>query len=319
MFGLDPIAGALVALLGILAVGFIIWAVLGAFATSVSERLARLFPARQPGASSDNEGRKDSMPTFTRILSGRRFTEKLYVELSSAGWMIRPSEFVGLVAACVIGSQFIAAIVVKGILGHLAFALVAAAIPIIMLKSMQQKRRMAFHSQIVDALIMIASSLRAGFSFMRAMQMVAQEMPPPISEEFRRVVDEVNVGRSMEEALRSVIARVNSYDFDLVVTAVLIHLQVGGNLAEILDTIAETIRERVRVMGEMKALTAEGRISGVVMVALPLVMAAVISIINPPYIHVLISESIGHYLIIGAVTCQIIGALIIRRILVLDI
>jgi tight adherence protein B len=161
---------------------------------------------------------------------------------------------------------------------------------------------------------MIASSLRSGFSLMRSMQMVSQEMPPPISEEFERVINEVNLGRPMEDALRESVSRVKSYDYDLMVTAILINQQVGGNLADILEIIAHTIRERLQIRGEMKALTAEGRISGVILVILPLVLAGLIAVLNPPYLLTLVTEPIGVYLIVTAVLLQIIGGLFIRKI-----
>jgi tight adherence protein B len=167
--------------------------------------------------------------------------------------------------------------------------------------------------------MLMSSSLRSGFSFLRAMQMVAQEMPSPISQEFDRIIGEVKVGRPLEDALRGSVARIRSYDYDLAVTAVLIQHHVGGNLAEILETIAGTIRERIRIIGEMRALTAEGRISGIVLVLLPIVLAAILSTLNPVYMSVLIKETAGHYLIGLAVLFQIIGSLIIRRMLVLDI
>ncbi|MHB1190818.1 MAG: type II secretion system F family protein, partial [Armatimonadota bacterium] len=165
----------------------------------------------------------------------------------------------------------------------------------------------------------MASSLRSGFSLLRAIQIVAQEMPPPISKEFARAVAEVGVGRPMEDALRSVVRRMRSYDLDLAVTAIIIHLQVGGNLAEILETIARTIRERLKILGEMRALTAEGRISGAVLVALPIVMALVLVVLNPGYIGVLIEERLGHYLIAGAVAMQILGGLVIKNMLSVDV
>jgi len=278
--------------------------------TPTSPRTSRLTP---------EAGREDAAPTLTRLLGGYRLTEKLYVELAAAGLPIRPSEFAAIVAGCVILSQLLAALLVKSVLAYVLLAVVAASIPIVVLKSLQHKRRAAFDAQIVDAILMMASSLRSGFSFLRGMQMVANEMPPPISVEFGRVISEVNVGRPMEDALRSVVARVSSYDFDLVVTAVLIQHQVGGNLADILETIANTIRERVRVLGEMRALTAEGRISGVVLVILPIIMAVALALLNPKYMSILIKETIGHYLIGIAIVMQVIGGLIIKKMLVIDI
>ncbi|HUV06071.1 MAG TPA: type II secretion system F family protein [Armatimonadota bacterium] len=296
---------------------------------AVASGSARGARARLTGLTSTSEAppfppipgarREDSMPTVTKWLGGRGITEKLYIELAAAGLPIRPSEFVGIIAGAVIVSQILVALTIKNTLGYALLAIVAAAIPVLVLRVLQQRRRAAFDAQIVDALVMIASSLRSGFSFLRAMQMVSREMPPPISREFERVINEMNVGRPMEDALRSVVARVKSYDFDLVVTAVVIQHQVGGNLADILETIAATIRERVRILGEIRALTAEGKMSGVILVLLPIGLGTLLTVINPGYMSVLTKETIGHYLIGGAVAFQIIGTVIIRKMLTVDI
>ena len=186
-------------------------------------------------------------------------------------------------------------------------------------KSMQKKRREAFDAQIVDALVTMSASCRSGFTLPRAMQMVEQEMQPPISIEFDRVVKELANGRTMEAALRAAVARVGSYDFDLVVTAILIHDQVGGQIADVMDTIADTIRERRKIQGELKALTAEGRMSGVVLVVLPIALAAVIWVTRPEYMAVMLEHPLGPTMIGVAAGMQIIGILIMRRLLALDI
>jgi len=265
------------------------------------------------------EKRPDLLPTVTAVLSGRRLTEKLYAELTAAGLPLRPSEFVGIAAGSVILSQFLAVLLAKNLFGYLLFAVIGVGLPYGVLRSLQRKRRAAFDAQIVDALMLIASSLRSGFSFLRSMQMVASEMPPPIAQEFQCVINEMNVGRPMEDALRSAVARVKSYDFDLVVTAVLIQFQVGGNLAEILEIIASTIRERVRIHGEIKALTAEGKLSGIILVLLPIGMGAILVALNPDYMRPLLFEKVGQYMIAAAVLLQIIGGLVIRKLLAMEV
>jgi tight adherence protein B len=304
---------------------FVVFLLIGMLATggsrSAGSRLREMTAPPKPatGPQPETARRSDTMPILTRALSGRHLTEQLYIGLAAAGLPIRPSEFVGIMIGSVIFWQLIAMLIAKNILGHVLFAIVGVGLPIAVLRVMQQKRRTAFDNQIVDALMLISSSLRSGFSFLRALQMVAQEMPPPISKEFERVIQEVNVGRPMEDALRAVVARVRSYDFDLVVTAVLIQLQVGGNLADVLETIASTIRERVRIMGEMRALTAEGKMSGLVLVLLPITLGLVLVALNPPYMAVLIHEKVGHFLIGVAAVLQIVGGLVIRKQLRIDI
>lgn len=284
-------------------------------------RLRRLVETgvQQPAEDVESGERADVMPTLTRVLGGRKLTENLYDQLTSAGLPIRPSEFMGIIAGSVIISQVIALLFFRSMLGHVLLAMLGVGIPIIVLKSLQQKRRATFESQIPNALLLIASSLRSGFSFPRAMQMIAQEMPPPISQEFERVVNETNVGRSLEDSLNDVVTRVESYDFDLVVTAVLIQLSVGGNLADILESIGATIRERVQIIGEMRSLTMEGKLTGVILLLLPIFLGIALAVANPNYMRVLIDEPIGRLMLgIGAVF-QLLGAIVIRSMLKLDI
>jgi len=148
---------------------------------------------------------------------------------------------------------------------------------------------------------------------------VAREMLPPISVEFARTVKETNLGIPMEDALVSMAKRVNSKDFDLVITSVLIQRQVGGNLAEILDNIARTIRERVRIRNEIKTLTAQGRISGVIVGLLPFGLALAIYLLNPEYISLLFVHPVGKMLLAGGFVGQLIGILLIRRIVAIEV
>lgn len=263
--------------------------------------------------------RPDAVPILTRMLTGRRITERMVVELTAAGLPIRPSEFAGIILGAIIVMQLLAFAVANTAIGHILFGAIGLFGPIMVVKSMQKKRREAFDAQIVDALVTMSASCRSGFTLPRAMQMVEQEMQPPISIEFDRVVKELANGRTMEAALRAAVARVGSYDFDLVVTAILIHDQVGGQIADVMDTIADTIRERRKIQGELKALTAEGRMSGVVLVVLPIALAAVIWVTRPEYMAVMLEHPLGPTMIGVAAGMQIIGILIMRRLLALDI
>ena len=177
----------------------------------------------------------------------------------------------------------------------------------------------AFNSQLGDALILIANSLRTGYSFMQALDMVAQEMRPPISTEFGRAVKEMNLGVPVENALGNLAKRIDSEDLDLVLTSVLIQRQVGGNLSEVLDNIARTIRERVRIRGEIRTMTAQGRISGIIISLLPIALGLVIYTMNPGYVRVLFVHPIGQLMLGVAVVGQIIGVFVIRRIVDIEV
>lgn len=287
---------------------------------AVSSRIREISSSEEmaPATIIEPEIRSDMLPTVTQALSGRKLTESLYTELSAAGLPIRPSEFIAIELVSVILPLVFVFMLKKDILIASIVFLIGASMPIMVLRILQKKRRDAFNGQIADTLTMISSSLKAGFSLLRSMQIVAQEMPDPIASEFDRVINEVNVGKPVAQALRSSVGRMKSYDFDLAVTAIDIQHQVGGNLAEILEIISSTIRERVRIIAEMRALTAEGRLSGVILVMMPIIMAIVIYVLHPTYIMVLIKENIGHYLIGFAVIMQALGALIINKMLSFD-
>lgn len=183
----------------------------------------------------------------------------------------------------------------------------------------QKQRQDAFLKQIVDALTLMCSSLRAGYSFIQAMETVSKEMPPPIGEEFGQAVHEMSLGVTVEESLMAMVERVELDDLELLVTAVLVQRQVGGNLAEVLEKIAYTIRERIRIQGEIRTLTAQGRISGWVIGMLPMGLALMISMVNPQYMSVLITRPIGWVLLGFGLVNQLIGVLLIRKIIQIEV
>ena len=182
-----------------------------------------------------------------------------------------------------------------------------------------QRREAAFQNQLGDCLTMVANALRAGFSFLQAMDLISKEMEPPISDEFKHVMRDISLGTSMERALEDMDKRVGSADFSLVVTAVLIQQQVGGDLAKILDTISETIQDRIRMRREVHTLTAQGRISGWVLAALPVGMCILLNVISPGYLDPLFKERTGQMAIGGAVVLIIIGFIIIQRIVDIEV
>jgi energy-coupling factor transporter ATP-binding protein EcfA2 len=169
-------------------------------------------------------------------------------------------------------------------------------------------------AELADSLGIMTNSLRAGYSFLQAMEMVAAEAPYPLGGEYKRTLREIQLGTPTETALNNMSHRVGSDDLELVVTAIITQRKVGGNLAEILDSIAGTIRERVRIQGEIKTLTAQGRISGLIIGLLPVALVAVLFVINPGYIGMLFTEPIGLVLVGGAVIGEIVGVLIVKKI-----
>ena len=181
------------------------------------------------------------------------------------------------------------------------------------------RRREAFTEQLGDCLTTVANALRAGYGFQQAMDVIAKEMEPPISEEFARVTADMTMGISLESALEQMNKRVGSADFDLVVTAVLIQREVGGNLAQILDSISDTINERIRMKREILALTAQGRFSAWVLLALPFAAGAFMYMFNQEQMMILFTDPMGQIAIVVSIIMEIIGFIVIRKIVDIDV
>lgn len=178
------------------------------------------------------------------------------------------------------------------------------------------KRRMKqFTNQLGDAIAMMSNAIKSGFTFQQAMDIVAKEIKGPISEEFVRALNEIQLGVTLEEALEGICQRVKDDDFEMVAMSVVIQRQVGGNLSQILDTVGETIRDRIKLKGEIKSLTAEGVMSGWTIALLPIILAIVCRVMNPNYFTELLATDFGQYLVFACALSEICGGLIIRYII----
>ena len=255
---------------------------------------------------------------FSRLFEAQSLSERIETEIQRAGVSLRGSEFVALMTVGGVSGSFLG-YWLAGTLSTTAGFGVGFVLPRMWLGLRAAKRLRAFNNQITDCLTMISGALKAGYSFLQAMEMVAREMPPPVSEEFQRSLKEMNLGVPTEEALTEMAERIGSDDLDLVVTAVLIQRQVGGNLAEVLDNIAFTVRERIRIKGEIKTLTAQGRISGLVISLLPVGIASFVFMVNPGYIMPLFSTAAGKIMLVIGVIGQNIGAVVIRKIVNIEV
>ena len=187
-------------------------------------------------------------------------------------------------------------------------------VPFLRLFMKRSRRLKSFAAQLPDALELVARALRAGHSLGAGMHVVAEEMPAPISKEFGRVYEEQNLGIPLEEALRGICHRVPNLDLRFFVTSVAIQRQTGGDLAEILDKIGYVVRERYRILGQVKALTGEGRLSGLVLIALPFGLFAFMLHIKPDYVEALWTKDLGIKMSIFAIIAQILGAITIKKI-----
>lgn len=181
------------------------------------------------------------------------------------------------------------------------------------------RRRQAINNQLGDALTMLANALRAGFSFLQSIELLSKEIGQPLESEFQLLMAELNLGTDIETALSHLDERVDSEDLRLVITAVLIQRQVGGNLAHIIDNISEMIMDRIRMKREIKTLTAQGRLAGWVLAALPFCMAGILTLVSPGYLKPLVESSSGMFILGGAFISEILGILFIRKIVNIDV
>ncbi len=280
------------------------------------------------GKPADNEGRKQYLK-FSGILSlfGKAITklnlmtklkEKNQKELIKAGIPLKGEEFTAI--QIIVGlSFFIAAFKVFGtIIAGFILLMIGFYIPVSIVKIKKNKRIKVFNDQLGDTIVLISNSLKVGHSFLQAVDTASREMPEPISKEFAKLVNEIRLGVTLESAFENLLKRMESDDLSLMITAVNIQRQTGGNLAEILDNISKTIRERIRIKGEIKTLTAQGKLSGLIVSILPIVIAAAIFMIDPQYMKPLYTTKIGIVLLGTAFLNEFLGYLIINKIIKID-
>lgn len=294
----------------------------------VESRLQRFGSIEQPAA----EGATWSADTpnvvaqaVDRAVAGKGVSEQAATLLARANVRLTVGEYLLLRAGVGAGGfvvGLLAGMVLVGGVLALCLALLGAGAgwmgPQIYLNRRAKARTKRFEEQLGDAISLMANSLRAGYSLFQTMDLVARETPAPMGEEFLRVVREVGLGVSPGEALQHLLRRITSEDLDLMVTAISIQHEVGGNLAQILDVIGETIRERVRIKGEIMVLTAQGRLSGYIITGLPIALAGIMMVINPTYERaVLVYPWI--FLPITAVILIVIGFVVMRKIVSIDV
>jgi tight adherence protein B len=276
-------------------------------------------PPTEAGPANPREAFTGAMDAFNRILTSRPRTSKVADELARADIKLRVSEYFLAVAATMaaafivvyaINQNFFVAILVGG-LAYFA--------PGFYVKFRQRRRSKAINGQLGDTILLLSNALKAGYSFAQAMATIARSAPAPMSDEFNRAVREMNLGITVDDALDHMNQRIQSEDFDLMVTAVQIHRVVGGNLAEILDTIAFTIRERIRIHGEIRTLTAQARASGYIITALPFALVGILTVLSPGYILPLFKEPLGWFMIILSLIMMAIGYSVIRRIAAIEV
>jgi tight adherence protein B len=272
-------------------------------------------PKLRPGAAVT--GKLDS------ALKGKSFAETTATAIARADLRMTIGEFmcirvasaaVGFLLGALLGRSAFALMIVFGI----AVAALGWAAPSIYLSMRAKRRQKAFLGQLGDTIGLMANSLRAGYSLLQTMELIAKESPHPMNDEFRRVVREVGLGITPQQALNNLLRRVPSEDLDLMVSAINIQHEIGGNLGQILDVIGETIRERVRIQGEISVLTSQQQLSGNVIAVMPVLLAVILFVINPDYMmQVFVWPWIC--LPIAATVLLVLGYLVMRKIVAIEV
>lgn len=259
----------------------------------VSARLERYASGRDQAEASDEPAESAVVAGISRVIESQDLTTRLATDLARADLKMKPAEFilawmatpfVSVAVAFMIGFIFPG---FQALPALILFFFIGLYAPRFYLKRRQRRRLRQFNEQLPDTITLLANSLRAGSSFLQGIELVTREARPPISEEFERVVREMQLGVTLNAALNNLVRRVASEDLELMVTAIQIQSTVGGNLATVLDAIAFTIRERVRINGEIQTLTAMARYSGYVITLLPVGLGLLIFLISPSYMEVM--------------------------------
>jgi tight adherence protein B len=311
------------------ALAALFWMLLGTGARFREERAmaARMGLARgAPGHALPDrpDGSVGWIPATVSQAGGRvaevgGFSSTLEQRLEQAGFPLKGGEFVVVTVLAAFGGGLLTMMLSQPLPIVLVMAVVAGGVPFAMLKLALKRREAKLRGQLPDVLTVMASSLRAGHSFLQALDTVAKEIDEPAATEFNRVVAEIRLGRPAEDALGSMADRIGSEDFKWAVLAINIQREVGGNLAEILDTVADTIRERDKIRRDVQTLTTEGRLSAYVLIAMPFVIALYMTLVNPEYIGLLFTTGIGIALTIVASCLMIAGIFWMRKIIDIDV
>lgn len=263
--------------------------------------------------------RASDLPAFDRVLAGKGLAAWLAEEALMAGTNITAGNFIlrSLVSAA------LSFLVVTLVVGYPPFAVLAGVlglfIPFLYIRFKRRKRINKFQEQLPDAIDMLVSSMKAGYSFQAAMRFIGEEVPAPLGPEFMRFYEEQRLGMEVRIALLALQARVPSVDLKMLVTAILIQRETGGNLSEVLDKISALMRERVALKGEIASLTAESKLSARILSALPLVVFSLVSLINPGFISPMMETTAGPFLLMGAALSVMLGYWWMMKIADIDI
>lgn len=278
---------------------------------------AILLPSNQTNTSLVPVQQKNHSKIFD-IFIARKIKRNVQIFLDRADIPLTAEEVLLFSLVLIVGVFYITLILT----GNIIISLLASAMIILVIRTYMlikyKKRLEKINEQLADAIDMISGSLKTGYSFLRALEVASKEMQRPISKELMKIVNEIKYGLLIEQAFKNMMERIPIKDLELLVTAIVMQKQTGGNLAEIFDNIADTIRERVLLKREVKTITAQGILSGWIVSLLPVFLILTLMILNPGYLSILFTDKIGIFLLIIAIFNEIIGIIMIRRIVSIE-
>jgi tight adherence protein B len=316
---------AILAFAAVMGLFLVIARVLGGTGSTLDERLDQFGSSEADKEPKKREEEFERSPSaFTKSIdeavAGRGFARNLATALARADLKLTVGEYLIITITSILGTGVVFYIVMhKNLFLTFGGLVLGFFLPRFYVKYRQGKRLKEFNNQLGDAINLLANGLRSGYSLLQAMDAVANEMPPPISEEFQRVVREIGLGLSTERAMNNMVRRIPSDDLDLMITAVNVQHEVGGNLAEILETISHTIRERIRIKGEIRVLTSQQMISGYVISFLPIGLGLILFAMNPEYMGAMFQEPCGLLMVAVGVVIMTIGFIAIRKIVNIEV
>lgn len=319
-----PLGMLLLGIFALLAVGLLVF-VIGEVITMDRNQLSRALRPYNTDAEeekdlsrlADSDLIKKAVAETAKIAEKRGLLQNVEQRLEQAEVPLKPAEAIFFTAAIAVVAMIIGSVAL-GFLGFAAAGLVFAALPVMLLSFKAKRRRRKFTSQLPDTLQLLAGSLRAGYSLIQGLDAVAKQVEAPMGSELTRALAEARLGRPVEEALQEVSDRMASEDFEWAVMAIKIQREVGGNLAELLMTVSNTMIERERLRREVRALTAEGRMSAIILVGLPPAICLLITIMNPGYMQPLFSSLIGQVLLVAATISMGIGYFLMNKMIQIE-
>lgn len=290
----------------------------------VNRRIRKFVPTAIHSDEEETDRAKESVvrkgiTAAAKAFYGIRVIRQAERKLEEAGMSVTPEEFFVLRLLVAVGAGCFAALISSSTLMIFVLAGAGFLAPYMYMEQKRKKRLQLISYQLIDVLAIMANAMRAGFSFMQAMQLAGKEMPDPLGPEFERVIREVGLGISLEEAFQNLLKRLPNTELEVVVNAILIQRTGGGNMAELMETMEETVRGRIRVLEELKTLTAQGRMSSWVITILPIALGLYLNAVSPDYFQPMLHHPLGWVMLGFAGISIIIGWSVIQKIIQIEV